>query len=38
MRKVLFMFGVLNDSDIEWMVRSGQRRTIRGGATGSSVW
>ena len=33
MRKVLFMFGVLNDSDIEWMVRSGQRRTIRGGET-----
>jgi CRP-like cAMP-binding protein len=31
MRKVLFMFGVLNDSDIEWMVRSGQRRTIRSG-------
>ncbi|WP_298887663.1 cyclic nucleotide-binding domain-containing protein [uncultured Bradyrhizobium sp.] len=31
MRKVLFMFGVLNDSDVEWMVRSGQRRTIRGG-------
>jgi len=33
MRKVLFMFGVLNDSDIEWMVRSGQRRAIRGGET-----
>jgi CRP-like cAMP-binding protein len=28
MRKVLFIFGVLNDSDVEWMVRSGQRRAI----------
>jgi CRP/FNR family transcriptional regulator, cyclic AMP receptor protein len=29
MRKVLFIFGVLNDSDIDWMVRAGSRREIR---------
>jgi CRP/FNR family cyclic AMP-dependent transcriptional regulator len=28
MRKVLFIFGVLNDSDIDWMARAGSRRTI----------
>ncbi|WP_027520625.1 cyclic nucleotide-binding domain-containing protein [Bradyrhizobium sp. Ec3.3] len=30
MRKVLFIFGVLNDSDIDWMARAGSRRTIPG--------
>ena len=30
MRKVLFIFGVLNDSDIDWMARAGSRRGIRG--------
>src|SRR5258708_38930453 len=29
MRKVLFIFGVLNDSDIDWMARAGSRRRIR---------
>src|SRR5258705_7734874 len=29
MRKVLFIFGVLNDSDIDWMARTGSRRDIR---------
>ncbi|MHC2621324.1 CRP/FNR family cyclic AMP-dependent transcriptional regulator [Bradyrhizobium huanghuaihaiense] len=29
MRKVLFIFGVLNDSDIDWMARAGARRSIR---------
>jgi CRP/FNR family cyclic AMP-dependent transcriptional regulator len=29
MRKVLFIFGVLNDSDIDWMARSGARRGVR---------
>ncbi|MCP3446133.1 cyclic nucleotide-binding domain-containing protein [Bradyrhizobium sp. CCGUVB14] len=29
MRKVLFIFGVLNDSDIDWMARVGSRRGIR---------
>jgi len=29
MRKVLFIFGVLNDSDIDWMARTGLRREIR---------
>src|SRR5947209_1606359 len=29
MRKVLFIFGVLNDSDIDWMARTGSRRGIR---------
>ncbi|SFK02403.1 cyclic nucleotide-binding domain-containing protein [Bradyrhizobium sp. cf659] len=28
MRKVLFIFGVLNDSDIDWMARTGSRRGI----------
>jgi CRP/FNR family cyclic AMP-dependent transcriptional regulator len=28
MRKVLFIFGVLNDSDIDWMARAGARRGI----------
>jgi CRP-like cAMP-binding protein len=28
MRKVLFIFGVLNDSDIDWMARAGSRRGI----------
>ena len=29
MRKVLFIFGVLNDSDIDWMARAGSCRGIR---------
>lgn len=29
MRKVLFIFGVLNDSDIDWMARTGSRREVR---------
>lgn len=29
MRKVLFIFGVLNDSDIDWMANAGSRRGIR---------
>jgi CRP/FNR family cyclic AMP-dependent transcriptional regulator len=29
MRKVLFIFGVLNDSDIDWMARTGSRLGIR---------
>src|SRR5512140_3549371 len=28
MRKILFIFGVLNDSDIDWMVDAGARRWI----------
>ena len=28
MRKVLFIFGVLNDSDIDWMARAGARRGL----------
>lgn len=28
MRKVLFIFGVLNDADIDWMARAGIRRGI----------
>ena len=28
MRKVLFIFGVLNDSDIDWMARAGSRRAV----------
>ncbi|TFV49239.1 cyclic nucleotide-binding domain-containing protein [Bradyrhizobium niftali] len=28
MRKVLFIFGVLNDADIDWMARAGVRRGI----------
>ena len=28
MRKVLFIFGVLNDSDIDWLARAGSRRGL----------
>jgi len=31
MRKVLFLFGQLNDDDIEWMLRAGRKRTLREG-------
>jgi CRP/FNR family cyclic AMP-dependent transcriptional regulator len=31
MRKVLYIFGVLNDTDVDWMVRTGIRRQISGG-------
>jgi CRP-like cAMP-binding protein len=29
MRKVLFLFGQLNDDDVEWMLRAGRRRALR---------
>src|SRR6185369_14244788 len=28
MRSALFVFGILNDSDIEWMIASGSRRSL----------
>jgi len=31
MRKVLFLFGQLNDDDVEWMLRSGQKRFLQAG-------
>jgi CRP/FNR family transcriptional regulator, cyclic AMP receptor protein len=31
MRKILYIFGVLNDADVDWMVRAGTRRQIGGG-------
>lgn len=31
MRKVLFIFGVLNDSDVDWMVRAGEARRVPAG-------
>jgi CRP/FNR family transcriptional regulator, cyclic AMP receptor protein len=31
MRKVLFIFGLLNDADVDWMVRAGTRQAIRSG-------
>ncbi len=31
MRKVLFLFGQLNDDDVEWMLRAGRKRTLREG-------
>ena len=31
MRKILYIFGVLNDADVDWMVRTGTRRQIGGG-------
>jgi CRP/FNR family cyclic AMP-dependent transcriptional regulator len=31
MRKILFIFGVLNDVDVDWLVRSGAKRRIGGG-------
>ena len=31
MRKVLFLFGQLNDDDVEWMLRAGRRRALREG-------
>jgi CRP-like cAMP-binding protein len=31
MRKVLFLFGQLNDDDVEWMLRAGQKRFIPAG-------
>ena len=31
MRKILFIFGVLNDADVDWMVRAGTRRQIGAG-------
>jgi CRP/FNR family cyclic AMP-dependent transcriptional regulator len=33
MRKVLFLFGQLNDDDVEWMLRSGAKRFVPAGAT-----
>jgi CRP-like cAMP-binding protein len=31
MRKVLFLFGQLNDDDIEWMLKAGRKRPVRAG-------
>jgi CRP/FNR family transcriptional regulator, cyclic AMP receptor protein len=31
MRKILFIFGVLNDSDVDWIVQAGTWRRIAGG-------
>ncbi len=31
MRKVLFLFGQLNDDDIEWMLRAGRKQAVREG-------
>ena len=31
MRKVLFLFGQLNDDDVEWMLRAGRKRALRHG-------
>ena len=31
MRKVLFLFGQLNDDDVEWMINTGRRRPIARG-------
>jgi|CXWL01.1.fsa_nt_gi CRP-like cAMP-binding protein len=31
MRKVLFLFGQLNDDDVEWMLRAGTRREVPAG-------
>lgn len=31
MRKVLFLFGQLNDDDIEWMLKTGRKRPVRAG-------
>jgi CRP/FNR family cyclic AMP-dependent transcriptional regulator len=33
MRKVLFLFGQLNDDDVEWMLAAGSRRFVRAGET-----
>jgi CRP/FNR family transcriptional regulator, cyclic AMP receptor protein len=33
MRKVLFLFGQLNDNDVEWMLTAGARRFVPAGAT-----
>jgi CRP/FNR family cyclic AMP-dependent transcriptional regulator len=31
MRKVLFLFGQLNDDDLEWMLKAGRKRAVREG-------
>src|SRR5438874_869899 len=31
MRKVLYIFGLLSDADVEWMARTGVRRRLRDG-------
>jgi CRP/FNR family transcriptional regulator, cyclic AMP receptor protein len=33
MRKVLFLFGQLNDDDVEWMLTAGSRRFLPAGST-----
>jgi CRP/FNR family cyclic AMP-dependent transcriptional regulator len=33
MRKVLYIFGLLTDSDVEWMSRTGKRRWVKPGET-----
>ena len=31
MRKVLYIFGLLTDGDVEWLARTGRRRIVRDG-------
>jgi bacteriocin-type transport-associated protein len=31
MRKVLFLFGQLNDDDLEWMLKAGRKRSLQAG-------
>jgi CRP-like cAMP-binding protein len=33
MRKVLFLFGQLNDDDVEWLLRAGRKRPVAAGET-----
>ncbi len=33
MRKVLYIFGLLTDADVEWIARTGVRRRVRAGET-----
>jgi CRP-like cAMP-binding protein len=33
MRKALYILGMLDDSDIDWMIAAGERRKIRAGST-----
>jgi len=32
LRKVLYFLGILEDSDIEWIVRTGSRQSVNAGA------
>lgn len=31
LRKVLYLLGILNDQDVDWMVRNGGRRVVAAG-------